>query len=267
MYEHVRWYCKTCKQCQMRSSYRTKIPIEPTYVRTIVRKFGIDSVHMPKGKGGYAYIVDIRDDLSGWVEAQMFGKITSKNVAKFMFSVMCRFGCIPQLVSDNGSEFEGAMTVLMDTYNVPMIKISPYNPKANGMNERGHGTWVGSIWKTLEGQTDEWPLYFDAALYADRTTVKRTTGYMPYYLLYGQNPLSRLLESRSCLGPLEPRKVLRSSTITTDLGLSLGINITTNRFLRLDDFSSWPARRSSFACRFLLPDFASWFYASTRDTR
>lgn len=42
--------------------------IRPTYVRTILPKFGTEVVHMPLGKGGMRFVVDLRDDFSGWVE-------------------------------------------------------------------------------------------------------------------------------------------------------------------------------------------------------
>jgi hypothetical protein len=188
-YLFVQEYCKTCHECQMRSSYRNKIPIEPTYVRTILREFGADTVHMPLGKGGYKYIVDLRDKFSGWVEAQALRKATSANVADFIFSVMCRFGCLVKLTVDNGSEFKGAVTLLAEKYNVPMIPISPYNPSANGTVERGHGVYIESIWRVLQGRTQDWPQVLQLAVWADRITAKRTTGHSPYFLLYGQQPL------------------------------------------------------------------------------
>ena len=60
-YAFVQEYCKTCHECQMHSLYQNKIPIEPTYVQTILHKFSADTVHMPLGKGGYKYVVDLRD--------------------------------------------------------------------------------------------------------------------------------------------------------------------------------------------------------------
>ena len=187
-YLYVKEYCRTCHQCQMRSSYRTKIPIEPTYVRTILRDFGADTVHMPLGKGGYKYIVDLRDKFTGWVEAKQTHKITSLVMADFIFEVMCRFGCLMKLTVDNGSEFKGAVTLLAEKYKLPLIPISPYNPPANGAVERGHSIWIESIWKATEGKTNLWPLLLNQALWADRITAKRTTGCSPYYLLYGQAP-------------------------------------------------------------------------------
>ena len=173
----------------MRSSYRNKIPIEPTYVRTILREFGADTVHMPLGKGGYKYVVDLRDKFSGWVEAKALRKATSSNIADFLFEVMCRFGCLPKLTVDNGSEFKGAVLLLVEKYKIPLVLISPYNPPVNGLVERGHGVYIESIWRILQGRTNEWPSLLQLAAWADQITSKRMTGLSPYYLLYRQQPL------------------------------------------------------------------------------
>ena len=94
-----------------------------------------------------------------------------------IFEVMSRFGCFPKITVDNGTEFKGAVTLLADKYNIPIIPISPYNPSANGIVERGHGVYIESIWKILQGNTTKWPEILPLAIWADRVTTKRTTGH------------------------------------------------------------------------------------------
>jgi hypothetical protein len=149
----------------------------------------MDSVNMPKGKHRYKYTVDLVDNLTGFLEATKLRNISSDKVANFLFNVMCRYGCIFQLTIDNGSEFKGAVQTLMDKYKVPVVRISPYNPQANGKSECGHAVWINALWKILAIRIYDWPDYLGYAVWADRVTVKRNTGYTPYYLLYGQHPL------------------------------------------------------------------------------
>ena len=188
-YIFVATYCRSCHECQMRSTYRNTIPLQPQYVRTILRRFDADSVHMPTGSGGYKYVVDLVDNLTGWVEAKPLRRLKSAMIAQFLFDIMCRFGCIFQLTCDNGTEFKGATEILMEKYRVPVVRISPYNSQANGKIERTHRTYLESIWKVVKGETEQWPNWLGYALWADRITVKRNTGYSPYFLLYGQHPL------------------------------------------------------------------------------
>ena len=70
MYYMVTQYCRTCHECQMRSTYRNTIPIQLQYVRSILRWFDADTVNMPKAKRGFKYLVDLVDNLTGWVEAK-----------------------------------------------------------------------------------------------------------------------------------------------------------------------------------------------------
>src|SRR5258708_17185446 len=126
-YMFIATYCHACHECQMRSTYRNMIPLQPQYVRTILRRFDADSVHMPAGSGGQKYIVDLVDNLTGWVEARALRKLRASAIADFLFEVMCRFGGIFQLTSANGTEFKSACEEWMRRYKVPVVRISPYN--------------------------------------------------------------------------------------------------------------------------------------------
>jgi hypothetical protein len=187
MIREIATYVRTCKRCQLRSSYFPKIRISPTWVPTVLRKFNMDLVDMGIRSNGYQYIVDIRDDLSGWLEARMLSRKASDDVAEFLWQdIICRFGCIPQISTDNGTEFKKAVDILTKKYGVNIIRISPHNPAANGMIERGHRTWINSIWKLCGKRKHKWSEWVYPAIWADRVTTRRATGYSPYYLLYGK---------------------------------------------------------------------------------
>ena len=196
MLVQVAIHCRTCQQCQLRSSYHPKVMINPTWVPTILRKFNLDVVEMGIKSSGYEYIVDTRDDLTGWLEAKRLTRKSSEAVAEFLWQdVICRFGCIPQITTDNGTEFKKAVNILARKYGITVVRISPYNPTANGMIERGHRTWINSIWKLCGKHKDRWSDWFYPAMWADRVTTRKSTGFSPYYLLYGKPhlfPFTRL---------------------------------------------------------------------------
>src|SRR5258708_6294321 len=144
---------------------------------------------MPSRSGSLKYIVDLVDNLTGWVKAHALQKLRVSSIADFLFEVMCRFGCIFQLTCNNGSEFKGAVENLMYKYKVPVVCISPYNSQANGKIERTQHTYLEAIWKVLQGETNQWPSKLGYALWADHIMVKRNMGYSPYNLLYGQHLL------------------------------------------------------------------------------
>jgi len=144
---------------------------------------------MPVGSSGQKYVVNIMDNLTRWVEAQALCKLRALAIAEFLFDVMCHFRCIFQLTCDNGTEFKGAVEELTWKYKVPVVQISPYNSQANGKIERTQQAYLEVIWKVLQGETNQWPSWLGYALWADQIMVKKNTGYLPYYLLYGQHLL------------------------------------------------------------------------------
>src|SRR5260370_42304905 len=46
MYLTVAQYCRTCHECQLCSTYRNTIPIQPQYVCSILRCFDANTVNM-----------------------------------------------------------------------------------------------------------------------------------------------------------------------------------------------------------------------------
>ena len=139
---------------------------------------------------GYNAIVAARDDLSRVSEGRHLRESTAKELSKFFWEeIFCRYGMIGSVVTDNGPEIKAAFQELMRRYGIPHIRISPYNSKANGVVERGHFIIRESILKACEGYTNRWPDYVHHAFFTDRITVSKSTGFSPYYLLYGQHPI------------------------------------------------------------------------------
>jgi hypothetical protein len=156
-------------------------------------KIGVDVVYMPSAPGG-GYIVFARDDLSGWVEGRAIKAANSSNVAKFLYEdVICRHGCPRHIVLDGGRENLDMTKDLIDRYRIKETVISAFHPQANGLVERGDDAVVNSLAKYCSDAPTEWVKYLLLALWADRISVRRSTGYSAFELLYG----------RECLLPIE----------------------------------------------------------------
>lgn len=189
MWSDVEWYVRSCDQCQRRSRHRPIALLNPTWSISILRKINLDTVHMPRGAGGYKYILHAHEDLGSWPEAKASRTNDSKVWSKFIYEeIICRFGCIPLFVTDGGPEFKGLTKIMFEKYKIPVVVSSPYHPEGNGIVERAHLTLVSSLFKTCEGRPEKWPKYLHAALYAMRITATRTTGLSPHFMLYGQHP-------------------------------------------------------------------------------
>ena len=139
---------------------------------------------------GYRFLVVARCDLSGWVEAKPLRTLSSRAVADFLWEdVICRHGCFGKLIIDGGSENKDAVAELTRRYGVKRVVVSAYHPQANGMIERGHKPIVDALSKMSDRGSTNWVRNLPAVLWADRSTVRTSTGLTPYYICCGSEPV------------------------------------------------------------------------------
>jgi RNase H-like domain found in reverse transcriptase/Integrase zinc binding domain/Reverse transcriptase (RNA-dependent DNA polymerase) len=203
MYSDVAEWVKTCDECQKRSKFRFAEPLHPTWTITVWEKMGLDVIYMP-WEGEVGYIVLARDDLSGWVEGRTLTDVDSESVARFLQEdVFCRHGVPQRIVMDGGRENLKFTEEIVAKYGMKGISIAPYHPQSNGLVERGHRTIIEAIAKYKAADTSRqsghyppdksWTRYLSLALWADRITTRRPTGYSAFEMIYG----------RECLLPVQ----------------------------------------------------------------
>jgi hypothetical protein len=185
-WKDVKTYVSRCKECQHRAKYRAEEALFPTKASGLFRKICIDVVSMPQSEGKSKLVV-ARDDLSGWVEAKAYGKVTAKIIAQFIWDeIICRHGLFDRLVVDGGGEFKGEVIRILNTYDIKRIQVSAYHAQANGMIEGGHKAIVAALITLTDGGTLKWTRKLSAVLFAERTTIHGPTGHTPFYLVYGR---------------------------------------------------------------------------------
>lgn len=189
MYAHVKHHVHSCHECQIRSVKKVEIPLLVSTPANIFLKIHVDVMNMPIAKG-YHYIVAARDDLSRASEGRALKKSNAETLSQFFWEqILCRYGAVGMVITDNGPEVKGAFQKLIRRYGIPQIKISAYNSKANGVVERGHFIIRESIIKACKGEINKWPEKVHAAFFADRITISKSTGHSPYYLIHGIEPV------------------------------------------------------------------------------
>lgn len=189
----IHHHVASCHDCQIRSLKRMKVSPTVSTPATIFTKIYVDVMVMPKA-GGFGFIVAAKDDLTGITEVAALRKNNALALSKFFREkILFRYGMVGQVITDNGSEMRGAFNILMKRYGVNRIKVSRYNKQANGVVERGHYTLREAIVKATPrnaaGNIGPWHEYVDAAMFADRVTISSVTGYSPYRLLHGVDPV------------------------------------------------------------------------------
>ena len=189
MDKDIKWFVQTCHECQVRRAKKIIIPPTVAMPAGLFRKVYIDTMLMPKAKG-YRYIIHARCSLMSYPEWTMVKNENFKMIAKFLFeSLLCRWGAIEVLVSDNAPQYLQVEEYLAEKYHVYHIKISPYNSRAQGPVERRHFDVLEALLKAAEGDSSRWPDVAPSVFWAERVTIQRSTGYSPYYLAHGVEPL------------------------------------------------------------------------------
>ena len=189
MREEIAQYVKSCHICQVRSTKKMHISPTISHPVALFYKVYLDVMRMPMAQK-YQWLVACRDDLSGVSEARALVSDNGRALASFFLEqVIFRYGTVGEIVTDNGPSLEGEFAKVVQKYNIHRIKISPYNSQANGVVERGHFTIRETLVKMCQGNLTQWPKLLPAAMYADRITIRRATGFSPYYLLHGVHPV------------------------------------------------------------------------------
>lgn len=185
----LQWYLKTCHSCQTRSVAKVVLPPTVNIPASLFQKTYTDTMFMPASHG-YDRIVQARCSLSAWPEWRMLRTETARTLGAFLFEeILCRWGVIEEIVTDNGTPFIAAVDWLAKKYGIHHIRISAYNSQANGVVERSHRTIRDSLVKACNGDITQWPKIAPHVFWADRITTRKSTGYSPFYLAHGIEPL------------------------------------------------------------------------------
>ena len=185
----IKWYINTCHQCQLRQTTKVRIPPVVPFPTPLFRKAYIDTMHMTPA-GGFKYIIQARCSLTAWPEWRALCSETGTTIGRFIFEeILCRWGAVEEIVTDNGSAYIAAMDWLSTKYGIRHIRISAYNSRANGIVERQHRTIRDSLLKTCGDDASKWPVQAPHVFWADRVTTRKSTGYSPFYMAHSVKPI------------------------------------------------------------------------------
>jgi Integrase zinc binding domain len=190
MERDIQWYVKSCHICQERQKALILIPPTVTHTPSIFQQLHADTLHMTPKSNGCGYIVHGRCALSSWAEGRPLKKENAKTIGDWLFEdVICRWGCIAEIITDNGGPFIAAVKHLEEKYGIKGISISSYNSRANGKIERPHWDIRQMLYKATGGNTSKWYFYFHHVMWADRISIRKGFGCSPFFMITGAHPI------------------------------------------------------------------------------
>ena len=105
-------YVKSFHDCQTHTN-QNHVPLSELYSMTFPWPFSVSGIDMierisPKASNGHEYILVEIDYFTKQVEVASYSMLKAKHVARFLENnIICRFGVPQEIISDNGSHFEG----------------------------------------------------------------------------------------------------------------------------------------------------------------
>lgn len=219
--DDVKWYIETCHLCQVRQSRNLLIPPVVQPPAPLFAKMYMDTMHLPPSNG-FRHIVQGRCSLSHYPEWRMLRQESAKTLADWIFQdILCRWGTLVEIVSDNGGPFVKANAILEKKYHIRHIRISGYNSRANGVVEKPHFDVRQALFKAADGDQSRWSQVAYSVFWADRITIRKRLGVSPYFVVTGTNPLLPLdiIEATYLLPP--PSSLISTEDLIASRAIAL----------------------------------------------
>lgn len=137
------------------------------------------------------YFLTFQDVFTKYIEIIPIPDQTSTTISKaFVTHIITRHGCPEVLLTDNGSNFISIFFKdICKLLGIDKIHTSPYHPQSNGSLERYHKDLKNFLSQFIEGSQRDWDQWHPYAMMAHNMTTHSATGFSPFFLMYGRDPL------------------------------------------------------------------------------
>jgi transposase InsO family protein len=183
---------KKCRCLAQRSARQQAVaPLVSIHSSEPLELVGIDFLHLDRASSGHEYILLIVDHFTRYTQAYATKNKTAATAAKHLYNdYVPRFGLPRRIVHDQGPEFENKLFASLERYcGVIRSRTTPYHPQSNGGVERMNSTVLQMLRTLPEDQKARWPEKLNKLIFAYNATKHSSTGYTPYKLMFGREPV------------------------------------------------------------------------------
>ena len=192
MSRDVREHIRACGRCERFKEKPQKEKIEQTEAQYPLELVHVDFLMIGGKKDARKDInvLVVTDHFTRFAQAYVTTSQTAVTAAKVLFTqYFTHYGWPTKLITDQGSQFEGKLfTQLMKEADVRKIRTTPYHPEGNAQCERFNRTLLNMLGTMPPDAKKEWQEWVSAMTHAYNCTVSKTTGFAPYFLMFGRDP-------------------------------------------------------------------------------
>ena len=136
-------------------------------------------------------VLIIMDHFTRYAQAHITSSQKASFVARTLWDqFFVHYGFPEKILSDQGRNFESQLiSELCELTQVKKLRTTPYRPEGNGSCERFNRTLISMLGTLPDDFKSRWTQHIGTLVYAYNCTHSNTTGFSPYYLLYGRHPL------------------------------------------------------------------------------
>ena len=187
----VKNWCQTCSACAQRKSPapRNKAKLQTVCIGYPMQMVSTDILGpFPVSDNGNSYILVATDYFTRWAEAYPIPDQEAATVARKLTDEMfLRFSPPEQLHCDQGRQFESRLLAeVCKLLHIQKSRTTAYHPQSDGLAERWNRTLLGILATGVENRPEDWEDYVRKACMAYNTSVHATTGFTPFFLMFGR---------------------------------------------------------------------------------